>query len=78
MRLHGAHRRLIVLAITLVIAGGLLARATLSRAGQGMLLVRGNAPGECIWTCSCSGDEGGGDDAGCAAGCSGDCPNACF
>ena len=46
MRLHGTQRRLIILAVTLVIAGGLLARATLSRAGQGMLLVRGNAPGE--------------------------------
>ena len=46
MRLHGTQRRLIILAITLVIAGGLLARATLSRAGQGMPLARGNAPGE--------------------------------
>ena len=46
MRLHGGHRRRIILAITLLIAGGLLARATLSRAGQGMPLVRGNVPGE--------------------------------
>src|SRR5919201_6894717 len=46
MRLHVAHRGLFVAAIMLVIAGGVLARAGLSSASQGRMLVRGNAPGE--------------------------------
>src|SRR5919109_2164643 len=46
MRLHVAHRGLVVAAIMLVIAGGMLARAGLSSASQGRMLVRGNAPGE--------------------------------
>ena len=50
MRLHGTQRRLIILAITLVIAGGLLARATLSRAGPiSRTLLQSVVPSK--WSC---------------------------
>jgi quinoprotein glucose dehydrogenase len=48
MRLHLVSRRSVIIAgiASLVVAGGVLARAKLSSASQGVPLIRGNAPGE--------------------------------